>query len=59
MTERPLTADEEERLARHITARLPVAMSVAFSYHGEIPRSAGGKFEDFISEIDGAGSRAG
>lgn len=59
VTERPLTADEEKRLARHITARLPVAMSVAFSYHGEIPRSAGGKFEDFISEIDGAGSRAG
>ncbi len=52
VTERPLTPDEEERLARHITSRIPAPMSVAFTYLDEIPRSAGGKFEDFKTEID-------
>ncbi len=52
VTERELTAEEETRLAQHITGRLPVVMSIAFTYLAEIPRNPGGKFEDFVSEID-------
>ncbi len=52
VTERELTVEEEEQLAEHITRLLPSKMSVAFTYLANIPRSPGGKFEDFISEID-------
>lgn len=52
IVERALTAEEEGRLAVHLTARLPVPMRVRFAYPDAIPRSAGGKFEDFISQVD-------
>jgi len=51
---RELSDGEEKALALHITARLPEPMSVAFVYPEAISRSASGKFEDFVSEIDGA-----
>lgn len=51
VVERPLTAAEELRLAAHITGRVPAKMAVAFTYLDEIPRSASGKFEDFMSEV--------
>ncbi len=53
VTERNLTAAEEEQLARHMTARIPAKMSVTFTYLEDIPRSKSGKFEDFMSEVDG------
>lgn len=51
VTERPLSEEEEEALRRHIGSRLPFAMTILFTYHREIPRSEGGKYEDFISEV--------
>lgn len=53
VAERALTEHEEERLRRHILSRLPYPFKLVFTYHDEIPRSAGGKYEDFISEIAG------
>ena len=51
VTARPLTSEEEERLRRHVQARLPVPFEIRFSYSGAIGRSAGGKYEDFVSEV--------
>lgn len=48
---RTLTSQEQESLRKHIESRLPVHMQLNFVYCSEIPRSKGGKFEDFISEI--------
>jgi phenylacetate-CoA ligase len=53
VTERTLTADEEARLAAHIRGRLPWPFRITFSYRNAIPRNAGGKYENFISEISG------
>ena len=49
--ERPLSQTEEDALRKHIQAQLPWSLKIEFSYHSEIPRNAGGKFEPFISEI--------
>ncbi len=49
----PLTADQESRLRQHILSRLPGSFRLTFTYCGEIPRGAGGKYEDFISEVPG------
>jgi phenylacetate-CoA ligase len=51
VTARPLASEEETRLRGHILAKLPVPFEIRFSYHDALPRSAGGKFEDFISEV--------
>lgn len=51
VTARSLTSEEEARLRGHILSRLPVPFEIRFSYHDAIPRSAGGKFEDFVSEL--------
>ena len=51
VTQRPLSPDEEAALEEVITARLLFPMKVSFSYHAEIPRSAGGKYEDFVSHV--------
>ena len=48
---RPLTAGEEARLRDHVLARLPAPFTLTFSYPDDIPRSQGGKFEDFVSEV--------
>lgn len=47
----PLDAAQEERLRRQLLSCVPAGFEVAFSYCAEIPRSAGGKYEDFISEV--------
>lgn len=47
----PLSSAEEERVRKLVLGRLPVAMHMNFVYCDHIPRSAGGKFEDFISEV--------
>jgi phenylacetate-CoA ligase len=52
VADRPLTSAEEERLRALVLDRIGYAgFEVAFSYHDHIARSAGGKFEDFKSEI--------
>jgi phenylacetate-CoA ligase len=47
----PLDAAQEERLRKQLLSCVPAGFEVAFSYCAEIPRSAGGKYEDFISEV--------
>lgn len=47
----PLDAAQEERLRKQLLSCVPAGFEVALSYCAEIPRSAGGKFEDFISEV--------
>ena len=51
VTERHLTPDEESRLRAHIQSRLPWPFRITFAYCGDIPRNAGGKFENFVSEL--------
>lgn len=48
---RPLTNDEEARLRAHIMARVPHPFRLDFTYVDRIPRSLGGKFEDFRNEV--------
>ena len=52
--ERPLSAAEEQGLAARLITSLGFRVAVDFEYFADrIPRAAGGKFEDFISEIGG------
>ena len=55
VTARPLSAGEQDALQRHFASRLPPGFRIALAYRDEIPRSAGGKFEDFICELGAAG----
>lgn len=48
---RPLAADEEARLTEWVGTKLGAPFMVSFTYFDEIPRTAAGKFEDFICEI--------
>ena len=48
---RALSTPEEERLKHLINSKLGYAFALEFSYHDNIARSAGGKFEDFISLV--------
>ena len=47
----PLTPKQEERLRRAILSRLPAGMELQFTYCESIPRSVGGKYEDFVCEV--------
>jgi len=47
----PLTPEQEKTLVAHLRANLPPGFRVNVTYCDEIPRSAGGKFEDFISLV--------
>ena len=51
VTDRPLTPAEEDALRTHIQAQLSWRFEIDFVYLTEIPRSSGGKFEPFISEL--------
>ena len=51
VTERPLTPDEEAQLRAHVQGRLPWPFRISFAYCSDIPRNAGGKFENFVSEL--------
>jgi phenylacetate-CoA ligase len=51
VTARPLAEREESALRRHIQSRLPGSFDVRFTYLDRIPRSAGGKYEIFMSEV--------
>jgi len=47
----PMDKNQEKRLAEVIQTSLGYPFLVSFSYLDEIPRSASGKFEEFLSEI--------
>jgi len=49
----PLSEADEEKLKEHLRERFGYPFRIAVTYHDEIPRSAGGKFEDFLSEVEG------
>lgn len=49
---RPLTVDETEQLHRKITLDFEGQFEIVFRYVDDIPRSQGGKYEDFICEVD-------
>ena len=49
---RPFTADEEARVADLVAERIGPEFRVALTYHEDIPRGPGGKFEDFRCEIE-------
>jgi phenylacetate-CoA ligase len=53
VVDRPLSADEELRLSRVIHSALGHPFRLAYTYFAhEIPRGAGGKFEEFVSRVD-------
>ena len=54
VTASPLTEEQEDALRRLLLSRLPPAFRVIFAYRERIPRSAGGKYEDFVCEIPAA-----
>jgi phenylacetate-CoA ligase len=49
--ERELTAEEAERLREVAREQLGYPFEIALTRVAEIPRSPGGKFEDFVSEL--------
>lgn len=51
VTARPLTVAQEAALRSHIQSRLPARFEIRLVRVDGIPRSASGKFEDFISEV--------
>lgn len=48
----PLDAAQEDRLRRQLLSRSPPGFRVEVVYCDMIARSAGGKFEDFVSEVE-------
>jgi phenylacetate-CoA ligase len=48
---RPLSAEDERGLKETITTALGYPFNIDITYHESIPRSAGGKFEEFMSEL--------
>jgi phenylacetate-CoA ligase len=57
VTARPLDASQEARLRELILAGMPAGMRLVFRYCEAIPRTAGGKFEDFVCEVPSAAAR--
>jgi phenylacetate-CoA ligase len=51
VVERPLSADEEKRVTRHLLDRLQHPFRITLRYVSELPRAAGEKFEDFVCEV--------
>ncbi len=49
---RPFTQAEETRVKDLIAERLGPEFQVSLTYHEQIPRGPGGKFEDFKCEIE-------
>ncbi len=58
VAERELTAEEEAELRSTMQARCGHPFPIRITYHASIPRSAGGKFQDFICRIPEAGATA-
>ena len=51
MAARQITPEEEAKLAELFRGRLGHPFALTFTYHDEIPRSPGGKYEEFRSEL--------
>lgn len=51
MAAEPITAAQESRLRERIVARLPAGFSIGFVRVASLPRSASGKYEDFVSQV--------
>jgi hypothetical protein len=51
VTAEPLSVEQEQRLQQFILPVLPAGFRLVFVYCESIPRGAGGKFEDFVSEV--------
>jgi len=56
---RGLSDEEEVRITNWLAEKFGFAFDVTFIYMPEIPRTAAGKFQDFISEVDVGGSHQG
>jgi phenylacetate-CoA ligase len=48
---RPLTGEEEAKFRAHLLTCLPYPFRIDIVYCDGIPRSKGGKFEDFLSQV--------
>lgn len=51
VAERPLSAAEENALAGRLKAAAGAEFAIVFTYHAEIARGPGGKFEEFIALV--------
>jgi len=51
VVERPLSAEQEALIRERVLTQLPAGMRLHIVYHNRLERTAGGKFEDFVSEI--------
>jgi phenylacetate-CoA ligase len=51
VTAAPLDASQERRLTQLVLSGMPQGMRLEIRYCAELPRGAGGKFEDFICEL--------
>ncbi|MBT3170494.1 MAG: phenylacetate--CoA ligase family protein [Rhodospirillaceae bacterium] len=51
VVDRPLTAEEEEKLRAVIQNALGHPFELSFQYFDELTKTSGGKFEEFISEV--------
>jgi len=58
IVERPLSPSEEDVLRQVIQSKLGYPFRVCFTYHDRLSRGAGGKFEEFRSEINDQHSQA-
>ena len=47
----PLTPAEEETLTRHVLSCVPPGFRIRIEYRDAIARGAGGKYEEFVSEV--------
>jgi phenylacetate-CoA ligase len=50
----PLTREQEAKLQEMMLSRLPAGFRIEIVYVDRIPRGAGGKFEEFVSEVTDA-----
>lgn len=48
---RPLQGDEEPALLEHLRGNMPEGIEVVLTFVDEIPRSEGGKYEDFVCKV--------
>jgi phenylacetate-CoA ligase len=47
----PVTPEQEQGLKAHFASRVPEGASVTLTYCERLPRGAGGKFDEFLSEV--------
>ena len=58
VTDSPVTNEQEEKLNGVIQKALLHPFTLTFTYHENLSRSKGGKFEDFISHVDAINKEA-